>query len=238
MKGVVLFLAFVLMLSFVSGIEASIDCPDQVRYLEEFECSVEITGLQETHDLKIQIKGGGTTINKIWDGNEWARSDWYIDEYINSEGVCNVGIKFHKDFVGTAEGIFRLRPSVEGSSIDLEEIFSIEVVSGGDSSEANSSENEVENEDDSDYSSGEDSKDKDGDKNYDLSYSAVVSEVEENDSESVIVLGSASKVENLDDSDFEEKLVYQSKNSRVADYAMYGFSFFLIVIIGVILFRE
>lgn len=106
----VFFLAFfILFLSTVSSLKTSLNCPNDIGELSEFECSVLIEDFEENLDTKIEIEGNGSLINQIWIGDKWQRADWYYKDSIKGNGEWKFRLKIHKDFIGEGKIKFALR---------------------------------------------------------------------------------------------------------------------------------
>ena len=64
----------------------NITCPTEIYTDEEFFCDIDIEGVNGIFDVKFQIKGVNSTINKVWN-NGWQRSDWYVNGIIENDGI-------------------------------------------------------------------------------------------------------------------------------------------------------
>ena len=77
-KFVILF--FILLIDFCLAIEIeNINCPKEVNTNEEFYCTLDLIEVNGLYDLKFNVYSEGLpNLNKVWNGNDWQRSDWYI----------------------------------------------------------------------------------------------------------------------------------------------------------------
>ena len=111
MKKGVLILAL-LFVPLCLAVDASISCPEEVYYNEEFECQVLVSDLDSVYDLKIYFSTSSGGVNRIYE-DEFRRADWYLKGYIQNEGEYDVPLIIHKEFQGVAEVQFKLRMKVE-----------------------------------------------------------------------------------------------------------------------------
>jgi len=100
-------------------------CPKEVFLEEEFECEILFDNNFLSYDVKLNLRGNETTINQIWNGNSWARSDWYVKELINGKKTF-VRLRINKDFLGKSKGNLKIRFPKENKII-YEEEFEIEI---------------------------------------------------------------------------------------------------------------
>ena len=244
---------FIFLLPVVCGIEANIVCPEKVNYNEEFLCDISVSGVSDIYDLKIYIKGGGAGINKIWNGNEWQRADWYAKEMIDSDKDYEVKLIIHKEFVGMGVGELKLR-KVGTSSIAFEESFEIDVDGITNTNNLSSEEPLPNNENKIDETKIEENTEDEldnvkikEDTKEDIKRDEKIEEEGENESyysDRTVYLAPkviSQKVINLNlQDDFKESqiTVYRSKIERIVDYLVYAFILFLICVVGVLLYER
>jgi len=239
----------------VWGLGASISCPDKLSFEEEGECVVDVWDLEDVYyDLKIYIVGDSGGISRIWDGSDWRRADWYLNEEIEDEGEHIAKIRIHKEFDGTAEGQFKLLDAAgrsvvnqgfdresEGSVVDEEDNDENEE----DASPTNTSTNaDAPQENPESGSNDEEEEDEEILSNRKASShlgddGLVVDDVDKkiillNDvsdvSQNVINLGKQKVI--------REKIIFTSKNELVKSYMIYGFVLFLILVIFLLLYEK
>jgi len=208
MKMLNLFLVFLFLLSFASALDAEINCPAKVQFEEEFECSVLVSGGEGIYDLKIDLSKDGENLAEIFDSGKWKSAYYYINQFIEDEET-NVKLKIVKDFSGEIEGILKLRQESK------REFFYFDLNVGEDSG----SEDERVIED----------------------VEEVVEKSEEivktnSENKEVKVISLNSQVIKTEESN-SEKVVYESKNEKIKNFAIYGFAVFLIFVIVVLLVR-
>jgi len=102
--GVSLFFALAL-ISCASSQEISFDYPEEVHYGEEFEVTLELLDFeQEVYDVKIDIIGDGSRIARIWNGEKWSSTIYYVNDAIDTsesnESVFSLNIT--QKYNGTA----------------------------------------------------------------------------------------------------------------------------------------
>ena len=122
MRAVVL---LIFLLPLCSSSKIILNCPEEVFLDEEFECEVLFKDNFLSYDVKLNLIGDGKTINRVWDGNDWSRSDWYVKDLINGNRTF-IRIKLSKPFLGKSKGSFKIRSSKKNKVIH-EEMFEIEV---------------------------------------------------------------------------------------------------------------
>jgi len=208
MKMLNLFLVFLFLLSFASALDAEINCPAKVQFEEEFECSVLVSGGEGIYDLKIDLSKDGENLAEIFDSGKWKSAYYYINQFIEDEET-NVKLKIVKDFSGEIEGILKIRQESK------REFFYFDLNVGEDSG----SEDERVIED----------------------VEEVVEKSEEivktnSENKEVKVISLNSQVIKTEESN-SEKVVYESKNEKIKNFAIYGFAVFLIFVIVVLLVR-
>lgn len=118
-----LFIFFIFLLPFLSSISVEFNCPKEVYIEEEFECKIFIKENYLSYDLKLNIKGDNKTVNQIWEGQSWQRSDWYAKNIINREESF-IRLKINKPFLGKSFGNIKIRNS-KTNSVIYEENFNI-----------------------------------------------------------------------------------------------------------------
>lgn len=140
MKRVFIILLFILLISFCNAIEISnIECPDEVLVGSEFYCEIEVKGVNGLYDLKLNFNSQDEiNLNKIWDGNKWQRSDWYVKSIISKDEVYKILLKIDKDYTGVAQGSLRIRENKETSFI--EDFVEIEIINSFENNEKNDNE--------------------------------------------------------------------------------------------------
>jgi hypothetical protein len=213
MRFIFIFIFGIFLFPFALGLAPDFDCPETVALDEEFECTISVPDFESVLDLKIDLKDGTKSIARIYDPekSDWKSAFYYLKEFISDSGERTFGLKIEK--AGSFDGVLKLR----GSSTENFE-FEITVESSGDSG----GEEEAAGAD-------EDSSEAPGGEN-----GAVPSLVQQEEAagDEMIVLNGKATVP------LEKELLYQSKSSKSLDYAPYVFSFFLIVILAIVLFQK
>lgn len=191
----------VFFLSFVSALEVDFSCPDSVKIGEEFSCDIGFSG---DYDVKVDLLCGSVRCARIWNGEFWGSTYYFIKEFDASK----VKLKVVDDYEGDCDGKLRLRKT-GGSGYNYEESFSIDV-SGGSVEEEN---------------------EKDG--NVEVKERVVDEKIVElsntPEKEGVIALNS-----NVVLNGEIEEVVYESKNQKIRDWVIYFFAGFLIFVIVVL----
>lgn len=211
MKMLNFFLIFLFLLSFASALDAEINCPAKVQFEEEFECSVLVSGSEGIYDLKIDLSKDGENLAEIFDSGEWKSAYYYINEFIEDEEK-NIKLKIVKDFSGEIEGILKLRQESKREFFYFD--LNVEKNSGSGSEEVVEDIEDVEE---------------------------VIEKSEEfvksnSKNKEVKVISLNSQVIKTEESN-SEKVVYESKNEKIKNFAIYGFAVFLIFVIVVLLVR-
>jgi len=140
----VLALLGVFLISFAVAQEISVNLPSEISINEEFDITISLIDFQEdSYDVKIDILDEGTRIARIYDGENWASTYYYLGDSISPSSPETFILKIVENF-NSAEIIIKIRSS-GGNSITFEG-YSISN-DGGVSSieEDNSSENNTEN---------------------------------------------------------------------------------------------
>ncbi|MDD5740925.1 MAG: hypothetical protein PHH54_02985 [Candidatus Nanoarchaeia archaeon] len=74
-----------LVISFVSGQIINLNYSQEVNYGEEFNVNIILSNFsQDTYDIKIDILSGSNRLSKIWDGNSWQSTNFYVNDIINT----------------------------------------------------------------------------------------------------------------------------------------------------------
>lgn len=121
-----LFLIFIFTLPLLYAAQIKLNCPEEIFIEEEFECEILFEKNFLSYDVKLTLVGNGSSVNQIWDGNSWQRSDWYVKNLINGEETF-ARLKIHKPFTGEAKGTLKIRES-GGNKLFYEENFTIGLV--------------------------------------------------------------------------------------------------------------
>ncbi len=76
------FIILILMIGFVSGLDANLHCPDKIFEGKEFKCDIEISDGNGIYDLKIMADGKRNSVLKIFDGERWKSGYYYIKDFV------------------------------------------------------------------------------------------------------------------------------------------------------------
>lgn len=203
-------LLFLFMVGLVSAVEVNFDCPSSVNVNEEFRCSLEIFNGEEIYDVKVEIQKDGEDVVKIWNDErgKWQSGYYYLQKFIGAGEKKSIKLGVEK--AGDYEGFLKLR---EGDSREFFD-FEIEVL-GEKVFEVREDINTIKEQ------IGEDLKRE---------------VVEEDNFSEEIILGVVDKKILLNE--VSDKVVYESKDSRIMEFLPYAFCFLLIVLIGVLLWER
>jgi len=223
MKYLILFL---LMLSFVSAVSVNFDCPDSVKIEEEFICSLEVSDGDGVYDVKVYIRGDDGMINRIWNNDDWQRTDWYAKNLISNGESIEVKLKIDKEFYGSATGEFKLRNNGT-TNVVFDEDFLIEVLSNEDIEDIEEGDSENIEEEVTENDSIED-----------VEILEESSQTTKKIDNNVVLTSQKEKIVLNDAVENSEEVVYESKSAKIIDYLPYVFSIFLIFIIGVLVWER
>lgn len=145
MLGRVLVLV-VLLSGLVLALDIEMDCPSEVYVGESFECEIEVDGSGE-YDLKVGVEDFPAGVLKVWNGNGWQSSYYYLKEFVDGdcdvklileeEGKYDLFLKLRRDsYVEEFDGV-RVRAEVleneslevsslrdgRGSGVEMETVF-------------------------------------------------------------------------------------------------------------------
>jgi len=109
-------LILLLLLPLFSSLEIELSCPEEVFLSEEFECEIFFKDNFLSYDVKLNLIGNKTTINQIWQGDSWQRSDWYAKNLINGKRTF-VRLKINKNFLGISKGSLKIKESKTNSLV-------------------------------------------------------------------------------------------------------------------------
>jgi len=216
-------LVLIFFMGFVFAAEADFNCPGEVSVNSEFECSLELTGIEGEWDVKVDITSEGSNVARIYNPikDSWGSAYYYLKEFASGGKEKKIKLKIIKE--GDYDGILKIR---QGSK---KEYFDFKISVGDNLREDNREEKDTE-EEESDR--GEEEIIKDDLEN--IEDVDTTSEVQDTFDSSEILLNGKPSIIEVDKEEIE--LIYESKNQKILRYAPYVFAFFLILFIGFLLF--
>jgi hypothetical protein len=232
MKNLFLFMIlFVFCISTACAIEADIKCPDEINVNEEFECNVNVENFTGSYDLKIELTDGGENIAQIFDisSDKWKSAYYYLTGFIDEGDAGSdkeVKLKITGQVDGDINGLLKLRQDSKITSFDFEiGVFG----GGGDSVDEDNEEKEDVGEVDEEDETNNNQEDEN-------------TENEESTEQNENIINLNPQHENKQNTqtsgDSDGEVVYESKDEKIRKYAIYGFAFFLILIIVFLLIRR
>ncbi|SRR3989344_305686 len=204
--------------------ELDVSYPDKVNIGEEFEAEIKLIDFAEgNYDLKIDILGSGNRIGQIY--NEKWQSTYYFVEDIFENNEAKIKLKIDKEFEGEADIIIKIRDS-SGTSISFGD-YKIEVVP------SESIENKLPETNQKETTIKDNEEDME--KNNSMPKEEVVNkeEILPLNNKEVIDL-SPQNIKN----DSGKEIIFESKNNKIKEYAIYGFAIFCVLIIILILIEK
>lgn len=203
----------ILLINFGFAIEINnIDCPKEVVVEEEFYCIISLIDVNGLYDLKLNINGGElSNLNKVWNGNNWQRSDWYLQSLISKDGEYKILSKVDKEYEGIAFISLRLREN-KASSFN-EEVLEIKI----------NQEEKIENDNIEEIS------------NKYETFEQLNTEENEIKNENKII---SKSIINLNSNDNIEELIYESKSKKILRIIPYILGIFLIGLISFIIIKR
>ena len=217
-------------MTFTTAIQITeINCPEEVQQEQDFICELQIEEVNGLYDIKVQIQGGGQTINKIWN-NQWQRADWYVTKLVDASDTYKIKLLIDKDYLGNSNGLIRIREAGTKQYL-IEETFQTEVVEMLDESEGDEEDEEDEEE---------------GESNMKIrNIKAKEDPIPREETGELIVLTSiegekelSQKVINLNSDKSIERTIYESKNEKIKKYSFYIFLPFLILTLILLIFKK
>ena len=231
-------LIFFITISFVKAGEIEVNLPEKVKINEEFKVEINLINFSDgVYDAKIDILGNGQRIAQIKD-IEW-KSTYYFVKDVFENDKAELSLKVIKSFDGKADIIIKIRSS-KGTTTTFEG-YELEVYSGNQNSgEENINNEEIEekniNTREADY---EESIVKDNIKTVENNIKENISltnNLEEEFQE--VSLGEEREIIMLTPQNIkneETQIIFKSKNELIKEYSLYGFIFFCITIIILLL---
>jgi len=210
--SVALFVSAFLFVGLVSAVNVDFDCPNGVFVDEEFECSLEVFDGDGEYDVKVDLDGERDSVLEIWneDGDEWLSGYYYLREFVEDEEEVDVRLRVSEE--GRYDGVLKLRQG------DKREFFQIEM-------RVRRPKVEVE---------GGGLKMEDEEEVVVFREARPMVEIEGGGLrvEGEVILLNGDVVEEVDE------VVYESKNSFVGGWLIYGFALFLIFVIFVLVWER
>jgi len=212
MKKVIL-LVIILLLNLVSASTVDFDCPNEAVMNEEFVCTLQIFDFEGIWDLKVDLTNNGETIARIYseEKQDFQSSYYYLKEFIEVGEKEEVRLKVEEE--GDFSGLLKLRQGSKTESFD----FDINV--------DKTLEKDSLKEKEEDIKEVNDSREEVSNLKEEIIKEKIVKE------QKVISLNQEYNEPIM----LEEKLVYESKNSKILRYSVYGFSLFLIFLITLLI---
>lgn len=216
---------FILMIGFVSGLDASLHCPDNIYEGEDFKCDVKISDGNGTYDLKIEIDKERSSNLRIWTGEVWQSGYYYLRDFIQDSGIVELNVSK----AGEYDVVLKVRQrsvvkkfnagklEVQVGEIISEEVEKVEVrdsdveeIEAGDSEKSSSR----------------------------VSYVNIDSTAGNKDD--IIFLNKDAQIISLNEGEVVEnnKWDYISKNGRTVDMLPYWFCLFLIFLAGILMWER
>jgi hypothetical protein len=207
-----------LVVGFVSSKEIDVEMPNEIDVGEEFEVVVKLVDFSEgSYDLKVDILGNDEKIARINGGS----THFYVKD-IFEDGEARVSLEIVENFEGRADVIVKVRSS--GGYSNVFDDYWIDVISS-EIDEVVEEVGKVVNESSSEVVEGvvnksvnEEESKEDGVDNM------------ENGERDVISLTPQNIKEGQD-----TEIVFKAKNEIIMEYAIYGFAFFCVVLIVLLL---
>ncbi|MDD2444632.1 MAG: hypothetical protein PHH53_00615 [Candidatus Nanoarchaeia archaeon] len=203
----------ILLINFGFAIEINnIDCPKEVNINEEFYCVLDLIEVNGLYDLKLNVNSKElSNLNKVWNGNIWQRSDWYLQSLISKDGEYKILSKVDKEYEGIAFISLRLREN-KASSFN-EEVLEIKI----------NQEEKIENDNIEEIS------------NKYETFEQLNTEENEIKNENKII---SKSIINLNSNDNIEELIYESKSKKILRIIPYILGIFLIGLISFIIIKK
>jgi len=238
---VFMFVFMLINVNFVCGKNISTEYPENIGFEEEFDFQVELIDFETAnYDIKIDINEE-SRIARIWDGTKWGSTSYYIQNAILSgENSAVLKMKITEQVNGEFPIVIKIRKNSQ-TSYDKFEGFSIVV-------DSISGEVEIvkETEEEINYEIVEEVKDievnNEDDKSSDGGEVEVSGGDDENsgdDNKPADITGEVIYLEAPNSKDIKTdentKVLFKSVDEKIKDYAIYGFTFFCIVIIILLL---
>jgi len=213
-------------LPLISAVEINLNCPEKVEVNQEFICILELKQAQGIYDVKIELTDKEETIAQIYDPQkgEWKSSYYYLYDFIEQDEEKEIEIKITKNINKKLDGILKLRQDSK------REFFEFEIkVENSEQEEEKQNENKETNE-------KQNSEDK-------IRINKINQSQEkqktQNPNQEIIQLNKNENIINLNSQkQLTGKVIYESKNQKIKNYAVYGFSLFLIFVIIILLIRK
>jgi len=208
MKCVILVL---LMIGFVAAVDVELNCPDDIFKDEEFECSVEVSGGEGVYDVKIDLDGERDSVLEMYNDGVWKSGYYYLIDVARGDDKVDVRLRVSEE--GEYDGELKLRDENgdrEFFEIELE-VSQPLVVEDSDSGNLDGSQMGTE----------------DGSLLRNGSLEG-----------GVILLGEVESISLNGGIDEVDELVYVSKDAKVVNLLPYGFSLFLVCVIGLLLWER
>lgn len=131
----------------VSGKEISLGYDSEVKEGEEFEIVLKLIDFPEdVYDLKIDVfSEAGNRISKIYTGNKWQSSFYYVNDFIENDEETEVLLKI-QDYSG--EGFFEVKVRDSSGNSDFFDGYNIEILESENSGEQEDKEKEKDSDED------------------------------------------------------------------------------------------
>ena len=217
-----LFFAFLLIISFiplVSSLEVDFSCPSDISE-EEFECYITIPDNSASYDLKADILYNEKRVVKIWNKETWASTYYYVNNFLSDSERNPIKFKITESVTGELKGTLKLRENGK-SQTSYEQQFVIN--------------SNIKNEESEEYT--EQDQENIEDKSQETA-SYFTSNQELTKPETSAITSPNQTIINLNPETNTGKIIYESKNERIKNYAVYAFSLFLVFIIVILLIRR
>lgn len=213
-KGIIL-LSFIFFSFFASAINIDFSCPEIVQ--TEFSCQITATNLTGTYDLKLDFMQDNKRISKIYGESVWKSTNYYINNFISDSNEKEIKIQVNTTSPDTILGTLKLRKTGK-TTVEYQKNFSVlPDFENSQKTKQNEPQTPIQKKDLTNLSL------------------TITKNTEEN---SQIVSSSpiGENIINLNPVQ-QERIIYKSKDEKIAKFAIYAFCIFLILIIIILLLR-
>jgi hypothetical protein len=208
------FIIFLFLLIRLScAISVDIGCPKEVFPFSEFECDIEVENTTGIYDLKADISANGQRVAKIYNemDKKWQSAYYYLKEFIDDDGEYKIKLNITSPIYEKIPASIKLRQGTKTYTFD----FNIRLAEPQDAYMP-ASDHATINE-----SAKEDIAEIKGE----------ILNISTRDDRTKTIINQKGVV-------YEEEVIYESKNIRLKEYAIYGFCLILIFVIAVLLYEK
>jgi len=222
--------------------EINLEYPEKID-TEEFSISLTLNDFpDDNYDVKIDFLSNGKRITKISDPISGYKSTYYFisDAIKSGNNQASFNFKITEEYNGKSDIEVKIRDSKDKTfsfkGYATEMSFSEIIEETNKENDENVDENKVDNDKKTDKNNNENAQDKQIENRQENSTTLILQEQFSNNNEIIHLKSSPQDIKNQEDK--QKIVVVKSKDNKIKEYSLYGFTLFLIFILALLITKK